>query len=143
MIRKFAFLLVLVLLGSCSSLSPVQTQSQRWQNQNISSYSYDIKWSCFCLPDLSNKVHIEVKNSKLVSRQYVNNKKAIPKEYHKFFTSIDGLIKILKEAEDQNAYKIDINWNKDYNYPQSSDIDYIKDAIDDERSFTVTNFKLK
>ncbi len=143
MIKKFAFLLLLVLLGACSSLSPINTQSQLWQQQNIRNYSYDINWSCFCMPDLTKKVHIEVKNSKLFSRNYLDSNKEIPSEYKKFFGTIDDLIKILQDAKNQNAHKINTVWNKNYNYPESSYIDYIKDAVDDERSFTVSNFKVK
>jgi len=142
-IKRFAFVLVVVLLGACSSLSPIKTQSQHWRNNNIANYSYDIQWSCFCNRDLLKTVHIEVINSKLVSRKYLDSKKAIPSAYYNLFGTMDDLIKILEDAEEQNAYKINILWNKDYNYPESSNIDYIKDAVDDERAFRVTNFKIK
>jgi len=114
-----------------------------WQAKNISNYSYDISWSCFCDKSLIRAVHIEVKNAKVVSRRYLNGKGEIPQAYYRFFGTIDELIKILKEAEAQNAHKIDIKWNPAYHYPESSHIDYIKDAVDDEQSFTITDFKVK
>ena len=143
MIKNIVFLLVLFLLGACSSLSPISTESQLWQAKHISDYSYDISWSCFCDKSLIRAVHIEVKNAKVVSRRYLNGKGEIPQAYYRFFGTIDELIKILKEAEAQNAHKIDIKWNPAYHYPESSHIDYIKDAVDDEQSFTITDFKVK
>ncbi len=141
MFRRFT-VLALLFLASCSSPNNLNNKLSNWHSQHIVNYSYDITWSCFCPDTITSKVHIIVKNSKPISRNYLSNNKPVAKEQYRFFTTIEGIFEFLQNARAKNAYKIKEVWNRRYDYPQTVFIDYIKDAVDDEQSFVISNFKI-
>ncbi|NEQ22085.1 MAG: hypothetical protein F6K28_23390 [Microcoleus sp. SIO2G3] len=73
----------------------LQQNRQLWRNQNISSYRYTLQVSCFCTPDVTQPVVVEVRNNRVTSIKAANTGKPVNEEYFRQYNSVPKLFNLI------------------------------------------------
>ncbi len=135
--------LTLILLGAngCGILGPDESDDleeawERWGAAGILDYDFTLQRGCFCADFGPKRVKVRrgVVESILdldTGDPFVDSRNAYP--------AIPGLFDFLADAIDE-ADEITIDYDRALGFPISVTIDFIKDAIDDELSLTVSEF---
>lgn len=122
------------------NIRKLENNFQLWKKRNIKNYSFDFRWLCYCTPNFTRPVNINVKENKIDSVLYLDTRETvIDTSYLKTF---DQLFDYLKESFKNDASDIQVSYDNNFNFITDNYIDYIKQAIDDERGFKVENFKI-
>ncbi len=129
-----------------ASSSPAQSQLQQnrqlWRTQNISNYRYTLQVGCFCLPEVTQPVVIEVRNGKVVSMIGVNTRKPVNPEYFKDYNSIPKLFNLVQNAIANRAHRISVTYHPTRGYPTQISIDQSQQMADEERYFTIERLEV-
>jgi hypothetical protein len=146
--KRLALLAILPLtLAGCNALGiggtddrPLRENRARWESRAPERYSFVMQRSCFCGSEMRDPVLIVVDGDVRVSATYVATGEPVRSPYLEFFPTMDGVFDILAEAYDE-AHKVDVRYNSELGFPVQADIDYMKNAIDDEVAFTITDVR--
>jgi hypothetical protein len=141
--RRIAFMLIAgsTMLGGCSSIlgsdnddeaDELKAERSAWNRANLSSYEFTFNQGCFCPGATNGLVRIRVVNDSIVSATSIPPASAFPAENIQYLRTIDELFDLIQYAIGEDAYKLDVTYDHQRHYPTSIDIDYIKNAVDDE-----------
>ena len=121
-----------------------------WQQEGQENYSFEFSKLCYC-GGLFNPATIVVKADTISTvldpetgeplRDPQTNELVFPK-YSDSFLTIDELFEVIEDAR-KNADKLSVEYDGNLGYPVLIEIDYIKEAIDDEVTYKVENFQRK
>jgi len=111
-----------------------------WNAQKLKNYSFIVKRNCFCPPQ--EKIRVVVKNSKVVSSEFVPSHKPLPTERQKRVMNIDGYFKMVDDAFKNRYAHIGLVFDKRYHYPKEIFFDSSKEIADDEIGFLISDFKV-
>jgi len=145
MIRKL-FLVALLCLATagCDVLGiggnddgEFKDNREKWNRRGPDSYSFVMQRSCFCGGELRDAVRIVVEDGNRVSATYVGSGQPVRADFLQFFPTMDGIFEILEEAY-ADADSLDVRYDAALGYPIEAYIDYLKNARDDELSFTIS-----
>jgi hypothetical protein len=148
-LRLAVLLTAVVLTGATAGcddpVSPAVTDlaraMDRWEAHGPRDYSFDYQVKCFCSLD-TRPLRIEVRDGEVVralpagSEEVLDDGAALDG-----IPTIDDLFKWILDAIEHEAAQIDATYDEQLGYPHDVFIDRIKQAIDDEFSFEVTNFQ--
>lgn len=112
----------------------------RWEQREPPRYRYTLHRSCFCLDAVSMPVIIEVEDGAVISRRYEWTNAEVTTEYFDDFPTVDGLFDILAEAIEADPYLLHARFHRTYGYPMRIDLDYDRQMVDDEVTYTVRDF---
>ena len=140
----FALMIVAFLLSSCSILpnSALASARNRWRNANVSHYRYNLAVACFCAFTQKMPLTVEVQNGTLRSMVYKDGTSVTAEDMQIFapYSTIDKLFgftgETLRKADD-----VKVGYDPTYGCPANVQIDFIRNAADDELTLTVTNFQ--
>ncbi len=96
---------------------------------------------CFCPREITGPVIIQVKAGLVESRRYADTGAPVDARWIAEFPAIDGVFAIVDAAIARRAEMIDAVYDPMRGFPTRVDIDYIKNAIDDELGVRVRDFK--
>ena len=146
--KKILFILVAILMTGCASLvgqasSEVERAQEKWQDANISHYSYELTISCFCVFSPDMPLVIEVQNGEAVSMTYKSGKEidAANMELFQRYDTIDKVFAELEKAQSE-AERVEVTYDETYGFPTQISIDFIEQAVDDELGLTISNFEV-
>lgn len=153
-LKRSIIVFVLFALAACSgtptatptavpTASPFTENHQKWEAQNVTHYRYKVDLLCFCAFRDKMPLTIEVDNGQTVSI-LDNQGQQITESLEVFerYDSIEAIFSTVDAALNGEADKIEVEYNSEYGFPQSANIDYIEEAIDDELTFTVSDFEV-
>ena len=109
----------------------------RWEQRGPASYAYEFHRGCFCSSEAIQAVRITVTNGVVTGVVRVDDGQPIPPEQIEqyFRITIDSLFDILGAAlEDADA--VTVQYHPFWGHPTAVAIDYIRNAIDDETSYS-------
>lgn len=137
-----AFLVVGV-VGSSACDDPVvvsefEAAQARWVDSGISNYAYTLRRGCFCLPEFVGPVRIVVENGQVVSRTLVSTSEE-PLGDADRWPAIEGLFAYIERAT-READETTVRYHPDLGYPVEINVDWIREAVDDEESVSVESF---
>lgn len=142
----FYVLIVLPIVSvGCAGKSSVQVlleqSQQKWAEQGIDSYGYQLQISCFCPPDVTQPVIVTVRGGATTS--IINAVNSTPVENGRFekYSTVDKLFDIISTAIENNAAEISVSYDEKFGYPTRIYIDSIKQAIDDEIAYNISGFQ--
>ena len=132
---QIAFVLILLLLVGIFLLGQwrlaerfaFQQNQNKWTSQNISTYSFDVEAICFC--PYREPIHVEVRNGAPTTKNEIE------------INSVNDLFQIVHDAN-ETADAVSAAYDAQYGFPSYIAIDYIRQAVDDEVSYRVTNFQI-
>ncbi|MGA9383004.1 MAG: DUF6174 domain-containing protein [Phormidium sp.] len=127
------------------SESPISEEFRKnqelWVKQKLKNYRYILRVSCFCPPDMTQPVIIDVRSGKTSSITPETNRNIVNKEFFQKYDSIDKLFEIIRSALAENAYKVDAKYHPTLGYPTQISIDYNKLISDDEIFLTINKLE--
>ena len=143
--RKVLFIILAVLLAACTQAkasSELEQNRALWEQQDASNYRYELAIVCFCPYGGQMPLSIVVRDGEVASLTTADGSDPGPSlEYFSQADTIDELFDIIESAQADGADEIKVQYDPDYGYPVSIDIDYIKEAVDDEISYQVANLE--
>lgn len=132
--------------------SEIEQNKQKWQDANVSRYRFHLNIGCFCVFSQDMPLLIEVQNGEVVSMEYQSGNEidAANREYFQRFATIDKLFAEIEngfqtgDSSDSSQNKADevaVEYDETYGFPTQVNVDFIKNAVDDELSLTLSNFE--
>lgn len=130
-----------LLLVNCSSPNPNLAYQERWAKQQISNYRFTLTASCFCPPERTDPVRIEVQNGQATSLIYSKTGVAPSRNYWENENTIDKLFVIIQANATRSSGKLEVTYDSTLNYPIRIYLDPIPNAKDDEIAYTISSFE--
>ena len=115
--------------------SQFERNRRLWDDLKMDDYTFQFRWSCFCLPEYTAPVDIHVELDTFVSVSLAENGNPVAPDNWDRYETIDRLFDILEDAFDQNAEHIQVSYDPELGYPLSAFIDYSTFIADEERGF--------
>lgn len=148
--RKFSYIITALVLAACSlgngagGQSEIEQNKEKWQDQGISNYRYQLFVGCFCAFRGDMPLIIEVQNGKTVSMEYQSGNEIDPtnREIFKKYETIDLIFAELEAGLNGAADEVTVKYDPTYGFPAEASIDAVKEAVDDELYLTVSNFEV-
>ncbi len=141
--RKLTLLFIALVLTACSlgSQSEIQQNQQKWQAAGISHYRYNLFVGCFCTA--SEPMVVEVQDGQVVSLEYQSGKEmdASSRDLLEKYATIDRIFSELATNISGKADEFTVTYDPTYGFPTKVNVDFIKKALDDELTLTVSNFE--
>jgi hypothetical protein len=128
------------------SSNPLQFRLQQnrraWRTQNISNYRYTLRVSCFCVPEVTQPVVIEVRDGRVASIVAANSRKPVNPEYFKQYNSIPKLFNLIENAIANKAHRVSVTFHPTLGYPTQISIDQSQQIADEERYLTIERLEV-
>lgn len=143
--KKLIFILLIVVLavtGCNVKGSDLAQNREKWQAQNVSHYRFQLDIVCFCAFRDQMPLVVEVQDGEVVSIAAVNGSDiSISREFFTDSDTIDELFALVETAG-KEAEEMTVTYNAEFGFPETISIDYIKEAVDDEIWYTISNFEV-
>ncbi len=131
--------------GEKNTIASVQKSLDRhlsqWKKQGFNKYSYEFRRGCFCLPDYTKPVLIQVKNDTVTDARFKDNNKQLTEALKGNRQTINMLFKTIQDAIDRKAHSIKVKYNEQYGYPASIVVDYDERMADEELYLNAKDLK--
>ncbi len=114
---------------------------REWRSLDIDDYEIVVQRGCFCDENIMRPVRVLVRNDAIVSLTFDDTGAPVPAAYWGLFHSIDGLFGIVDDAIDKDAHDLEVRYDGSYNFPRLIEIDYSRNAVDEEVTFTAYGFR--
>jgi hypothetical protein len=105
---------------------------RRWETSFVDHYDYTVRRHCYCGFEITEPVRVYVRFGQVVDLRYVSDGAPVPYAYAHLFPSIDGLFDIVDHAVHGGADDVDVRYDASLGFPRQIDIDYRRNAQDDE-----------
>jgi len=132
-------------LVACSlgSQTEIERNREKWQDASISHYRFSLFVGCFCVFSQDMPLAIEVQDGEVVSMEYQsgNDIDATNRELFERYATIDRIFTELEADINGAADEVVVTYDPTYGFPAQVNIDFIKEAIDDELALTVSEFE--
>jgi len=143
---KLLWLTLAALLAGCS-LSPAPRALEKnkalWQEQQADHYRFQLAIGCFCPYYSQMPLTIEVQDGEAISVSAADGSDVAPyMEQYGRADTIEELFGIIESAQSGAADEVKVEYNPEFGYPVSIEIDYIKRAVDDEVGYQVSSLEL-
>ena len=146
--KKLIFLTLIVILTACSAGTSTELEKNRqpWQDSGITHYRFSLNIGCFCAFRSQMPITVEVQNGEIISITYPDGTLAAETDpgYETFsrYATIERIFSELEAGLAGDAEEVTVTYDSARGYPSEIYFDYIKDAVDDELSLTVSNFEV-
>lgn len=149
--KLLGVMMLTVPLAACGSSAPTATDPPVSASSSASTtattiaagtwvapahYRFDYRPSCLC-PSLPTRV--EVRNGKVVGEKLLDEVATVPGETEA--PTIEKLLADIARAEKEATGEVKVDYDKN-GVPIEARIDWIKNAIDDEMTWRIENFKV-
>ena len=137
-----------LLAGACiygysPERSTIMENEARWNSLAPENYEFDYRRICFCPPEYTAQVVIEVRDRKVWTVEYKLSEMHLDPPDTTGYPTIPDLFELLIKAEGRGAAKMRMAFDDIFGFPMDVDIDYDKAIIDEEFGFTVSSFVRK
>ena len=123
------------LCAACSLVEPgdlgdLDEARQRWADTGSANYQYSFQRSCFCVD--TQPVRITVVNGSITEVLNLDTNEMVDSSRFQFYFTIDDFFDCIQESLDRGADEFTAMYDEVFGYPLDVDIDFIKQAVDDE-----------
>ncbi len=133
-----------LLILSCNRQSSPQQEwkdnQQKWNDQKLGNYSFQLQVGCFCPQDITRPVNITVREG-IPTLAYADDGTPVTDKFFDDYNTIDKLFSTALRAL-QNADAASVSYDEKYGFPTRINIDFNKKLVDDETSYTLADFQL-
>ncbi len=134
-------LLCLTLIGAGSLVGPLSPDERReltaaearWKARSFADYSYEIRVSCFCPPELSLWTRVSVRGGQVTDAQPVESDPQFPITTLSLWSPIDTLFGVIRRsAADNTSYleDVDVAFDRALGYPTRIELRAKKNVAD-------------
>ena len=150
--RNYSLFVLLIPLISCSLFTNendgYEVALAKWEESKLVDYEYRYGLGCFC-PQVTPAVLVintdtvyqvldPFERDSVMVQTGENTYEYAGEVYKDFFKTIDELFEVIKDA--RGADKLKVEYDEENGFPTRIEIDYYKNASDDEVIYTVSNF---
>ncbi len=151
--RNYSLFVLLIPLISCSLFTNendgYEVALAKWDESKLADYEYRYGLGCFC-PQVTPTVLVinadtvyqvldPFERDSVMVQTGENTYEYAGEVYKDFFKTIEELFEVIKDA--RGADKLKVEYDEENGFPTRIEIDYDKNASDDEVIYTVSNFK--
>jgi len=145
--KKIILLTFITILTACSfgATSEFEKNRQMWQDSGIKHYRFSLSIGCFCPFRDQMPLVVEVQNDKIMSITYPDGKLVTETDpNYETFSRYATIEHIFSELETglSKADKVKVTYDSAKGFPKDIYFDYIKAAMDDELSISVSNLEV-
>ena len=146
--KKLILLTLIVILTACSvgESTELEKNRQTWQDSGITHYRFSLLVGCFCPFRDQMPLTVEIQNGEIISMTYSDGTlvAATDPNYETFsrHATIERIFSELEAGLTGGADEVTVTYDSVRGFPSEIYFDYIKDAVDDELSLTVSNFEV-
>lgn len=149
--KKILIVLMTLMLAACTAVgsamgsqSEIEQNKEKWQDQGISHYRYNLHISCFCVFVENMPLVIEVQDGEVVSMEFQNGAEIDPSLHELFdkYATIDRLFAEIEAGLNGAADKVTVEYDATYGFPTKADFDFEEMAVDDELYLTISDFEV-
>ena len=146
--KKLILFTLSVILTACSfgSSSDLEKNRQIWQNSGITNYRFILNVGCFCVFRNQMPLTVEVQNGESISITYPDGTLVAETDpNYATFASHATIERIFSELEAGlagGADEITVTYDSTRGFPSNIYFDYIKQAVDDELTLSISNFEV-
>lgn len=145
--KRFILLMLAFMLAACTSggASDYDKNLEKWNDAGIAHYRYSLFIGCFCPFMEEMPITIEVNNGEVVSMTSAKGPIDATnplKEVADRYSTIDRVFLALKADQTGDAEDVIAAYDPTYGFPANVAVDNIKEAVDDEISYQVSNFEV-
>ncbi len=131
--------------SACSprSGSELGRNRDKWQATGIDHYRFNLSVLCFCPFSQQMPLSVEVLDGRVVSMAY-NDGTPVPDSQRATFSAYATVDALFASTEDalRQADEIHITYDPTYGFPSQLQIDFVKNAVDDELALRAENFQV-
>lgn len=132
---------VAVACGGGGGQDRLSENMRRWAEAGVGSYRYTLFIDCFCPDAFRGPVIVEVLNGVTTSVRFANASIQADRQYYGRYDSIEKMFGVIQRAVRDGADDLEVSYDKGYGFPTEISIDFDEQAVDDEISFTVSDFQ--
>ena len=133
--KRASSLGVVLLLAGCGLLTgpedDLQDARDRWAAAGLASYYFQYTQSCFCGGLANQNLMIQVTAGQVTDAWTLEDVLPVAPELLSTLPTVPDLFEIADRAV-REAYRRRLSYHEFYGYPTTMDIDWIKNAVDDE-----------
>lgn len=133
--------LMLMGLASCDTATGTQPEKALWHALGIQNYDFVYQVSCFCGILGPNPAKLSVRGgvvSKVASPDSTVSLGVTPPPSS--YPTVDSLFAILERAQKGTPAGVTVEFDPTYHYPSKIFVDPLKNAADDEITYTILKF---
>ena len=113
---------------------------QRWVSAGLRDYEFEFRRICFCLPEATEPVRITVRNA--VVSSVIRTRDGQPTSINvASWPTVDSLFVEIQRRIDDDAERLEVEYDPTYGYPRSMTVDILAMAADDEYWVSATNLR--
>ncbi len=139
------FVLALIfLIGGCEIVGPDRSEMDalsdaraEWNNYQDGTYSFLLNRGCFCI--VAGPFFVQVIDTDVVTAISTHSNEVVRPEDLQYIETVDDVFDMIEDAL-ENADEIEVEYSE-FGYPTSVDIDWIKQAVDDEMFITISELQ--
>jgi len=125
-----------------SELASLQSARIKWDNNSGQYYTIQSQRICECLPEISSQMKVSILDNSVLSAVDINSDELISKKIQDEITTVDDLFDLLEKAIDDNV-SIDVTYNEEYGYPETTKINVEQLAVDGGLYITLSKLELQ
>jgi hypothetical protein len=134
------------LLAACSAGgSELSRNQQKWDDANISHYRFELNIGCFCPFRSQMPLAVEVRDDQIISMIGADGTIILDTDpnyaFYSEYATIDSLFTKLGSDSIQKADQVAVKYDSTYGFPTEINIDFIKNAVDDELYLGASGFE--
>jgi Family of unknown function (DUF6174) len=119
--------------------APMPQARVLWNSKNLSNYSYTLQRACFCFPDYTKAIRLEVLNGALTSAKYVDSGTDVSDNIRPNIFKIESFFDLIDSTKAQGGKVDGLQFDAVLGYPTQMDLDPIPLAADDEISYKLSD----
>lgn len=144
--KKIILITLAIVLAACSAGgSEFSRNQQKWEDAQISHYRFELNIGCFCAFRDQMPLTVEALNGEVVSMAGSDGSviAATDPNYELFskYATIDRLFSELEADLGGGADEVTVTYDSTYGFPSEINIDFIKNAADDELYLSASGFE--
>jgi len=144
--KKIILIVIALILAACSvGGSEFSQNQQKWTDANIQHYRFLLNISCFCAFRDQMPLTVEVQNGEIVGMTAQDGSVIATSdanyEYFAKYATIDLLFAELEKDLGGEAEAVTVKYDATYGFPSEINIDFIKNAADDELYLYASGFE--
>ena len=110
-----------------------------WEANKPADYQYVIQISCFCPEEYTQPVNVQVQNGYYFSAE---GELSVSETYIAQYGSVEAIFDVIDKAYQDGADEVNVEYDPNFGVPLRFSIDPMKDALDDQMSAEITDFRI-
>lgn len=115
------------------------TNRELWEAEAISDYSYRLQVLCFCPPEITDPVIVEVSQDSIIAVVDAASGEPVDSARFRNYYTVAGLFDVIENAIDREAHELVVTYDAVLHYPTRIIIDPIEQAVDEELSLLASD----